>query len=266
MELTNRFRCGEIAAISHLINQGPTMLHTWIHDSRFKQSLIAIVVVCNACFLPAHSVPAIAAEASASAPTSDSLAAAARHDDQQWERMLIFDEKSVESANGVKFQVNQTKKHPENPVLSPGEPQQWDSLQVIWPGTVLYDPKDKTFRCWYSGMDAVQKNRPPLWVPGYAESKDGLHWTKPNLGQFQHNGLDTNRIIVDWSNQVLSLFMNNPDQSAPAKLFLAFWYGHEPDRLLKVLASSADGKVWKNEGTALRPVDTRRESYYDICQ
>jgi hypothetical protein len=235
-------------------------------SKRTNALLIAIAALSIACLTLGH-VGRVSAEETLASNAAD---AASTGDDHQrantWNTILVFDEKSVESAKGVTFHLNPAKKHPENPVLSPGEPQQWDSLQVIWPGTVLLDPKDNLFRCWYSGMDAVQANRPPLWVPGYAESKDGIHWTKPNLGQHKHNGQDTNRIVVDWSNQVLSLVMDNPDQSDPQRRFLAFWYGSEPDRLLKVLASSADGKVWKNEGTALRPVDAKRESYYDICQ
>jgi hypothetical protein len=191
---------------------------------------------------------------------------AANSSDRVWNTVLMLDEQSVESSEGVKFELNAAKKHPENPVLAPGEPQEWDGLQVIWPGTVLYDPNEKVFRCWYSGLDAVQKNRPPLWVPGYAESKDGVNWTKPALGQYQHNGEDTNRIVVDWTDQVLSLVAENSDRSDPDRRFLSLWYGHEPDRLVKVLASSADGKKWKSDGVVHRPTDTRRESYYDICQ
>ena len=142
--------------------------------------------------------------------------------------LLVLDRQSVADAIDVTFQVNRAVKHPENPVLLPGEPQQWDSLQVIWPGTVLYNPVDKVFRCWYSGMDAVQKNRPPLWVPGYAESSDGIHWTKPDLGQHTHNGESTNRIVVDWSNRVLSTVTENPDTSDPRRRFLRSGMARSP--------------------------------------
>ena len=53
---------------------------------------------------------------------------------------LILDESSVASHEGVTFHLNQATKHPGNPALMPGVPGEWDSLQVSWPGTVLYDP------------------------------------------------------------------------------------------------------------------------------
>lgn len=180
--------------------------------------------------------------------------------------LLILDRQSVAVAEGVAFHLNPAKKHPENPLMLPGEPQQWDSLQVIWPGTVLYDAENKLFRCWYSGMDAVQKNRPPLWVPGYAESTDGIHWTKPELGQYKHNDLPTNRILVDWSHHVISTVLMNIDRSDPQRRFLALWHTSTNEGYRKILASSPDGKAWKNEGIAYTPIDNARTSFFDISQ
>ena len=31
----------------------------------------------------------------------------------------------------------------------------------------------------------------------YAESRDGIHWTKPELGQHEFNGSKRNNIIID---------------------------------------------------------------------
>ncbi len=80
---------------------------------------------------------------------------------------LIFDEQSVAASRGVTFHLNAATKHPENPVMLPGEPHQWDSLQVGWPGTVLYSPRDRKFRCWYSGLDVLQ-TPDRAWHTGYA--------------------------------------------------------------------------------------------------
>src|SRR5439155_9901211 len=135
----------------------------------------------------------------------------------------IFDGSSVFSTERVTFHLGTAARHPENPLLIPGEPQEWDGLQVTWPGTVLYDEIDRRFRCWYSGLDAVQSNRPPLWLPGYAESEDGIHWTKPSLGQYMHRGFPTNRIVVNWKPWILSLVLRNPDPSDQQRKFLSLW-------------------------------------------
>lgn len=43
---------------------------------------------------------------------------------------LIIDESCVESTQGISFRLSQASKHPDNPVLIPGYPHEWDSLQV----------------------------------------------------------------------------------------------------------------------------------------
>lgn len=169
---------------------------------------------------------------------------------------LILDEQSVAASRGVTFHLNQATKHPANPVLMPGIPGEWDSLQVSWPGTVLYDAEDKLFRCWYSGLDAIVADRPPgSWATGFAESHDGVHWTKPVLGQLTHRGRDTNRIVVNWSKYVHSGVWLNPDGNDRARKFLALWVTVADERWAMALASSPDGKVWTHERTAYKEVD-----------
>ena len=179
---------------------------------------------------------------------------------------LVLDRLSMADADGATFHLNPAQKRPENPVLLPGEPQEWDGLQVSWPGTVLYDANEKLFRCWYNGLDAVQKNRPPRWVPGYAESTDGVHWTKPRLGQYSHNGEDTNRILVDFSTEVISLVVANPDRNDPERRFLAHWQGDDPATvtMVKKFATSPDGKKWKYEGIAMLPDGPERDKFIDL--
>lgn len=186
-------------------------------------------------------------------------------DINQLKPLLILDRESVADADRATFHLNPAQKHPENPVLLPGEPQHWDGLQVIWPGTVLYDAEDKLYRCWYSGLDAVQKNRTKVpWVPGYAESQDGIHWTKPALGQLTHEGMPTNRISVAWSQQVLTIVVKNPDQSDPAHRFLALWHVDNETGQRKILASSPDGKSWKEEGIPFAPEGGDRLKFIDV--
>ncbi len=57
------------------------------------------------------------------------------------------------------------------PVLSAERP--WERVAVMCPH-VLYDDKHRLFRMWYSGGEQYEPN-----AIGYATSKDGLKWTKP---------------------------------------------------------------------------------------
>ena len=233
------------------------------HKYDRRQFLTSSAQTCSALLTGTLLLQAPAA--SSAMPTQSTPAGAKPSSIDSLNCLLILDRESVAAAEHVEFHLNPAQKHAENPLLSPGAAHEWDGLQITWPGTVLYDNDDQMFRCWYSGIDAVQKNRPPLWVPGYAESPDGIHWTKPVLGQYRHNDLPTNRIVVDFSDKVLSLVMKNPDQSNPARKFLALWH-NDQQGFRKVLASSPDGKVWKNEGFAFVPVDADRGSYFDVYQ
>src|SRR5688572_5827391 len=112
---------------------------------------------------------------------------------------LILDAESVEHVSGdISFHLNPATKHSENPVLLPGEPHDWDSLNVTWPGTVLHSPRDRKWRCWYGGLDVVQQPG-RCWRFGYAESDDGVNWIKPVLGQVRFLDRDTNQLKPDWA-------------------------------------------------------------------
>ena len=63
-------------------------------------------------------------------------------------------------------------KYAGNPVMSAGPAGSFDDASV-WPGTVLYDGQE--YQMWYTG----EKNASEFtWAIGYAESDDGLSWTR----------------------------------------------------------------------------------------
>src|SRR5262245_18696111 len=123
--------------------------------------------------------------------------------------LLILDSALVAHSQGVTFHLNQATKHPENPVLQPGEPHHWDSLCVSWPGTVLYSPSDRKWRCWYLALDIVQ-TPDRIWHTGYAESDDGIHWVKPSLGHIRFLDRDTNQLANNWGAYYLRTVFENP--------------------------------------------------------
>lgn len=58
---------------------------------------------------------------------------------------------------------------------------------------------DDIFRMYYRGShyDEAAKKASHREVTCYAESKDGIHWTKPNLGLFEFDGSKANNIVWD---------------------------------------------------------------------
>lgn len=82
------------------------------------------------------------------------------------------------------------------PVLTPDrtKPRAPDFLASNFYGTVLHD--EGKFRMWYYGLHYLSK--PSELHPGpvcYAESRDGISWTKPNLGQTEIKGSRDNNAI-----------------------------------------------------------------------
>ena len=73
-----------------------------------------------------------------------------------------------------------------------------DEGHTILYGTVIKD--GDTFRMWYlANFDAKQLKTPAPkhWRPMcYAESKDGIHWIKPDLGLVEFNGNKKNNICL----------------------------------------------------------------------
>src|SRR5205085_10763108 len=91
---------------------------------------------------------------------------------------LFLDDYLIASMKNVKRTVEQAQKHAKNPLIWPTE--SWeDKLSTIY-GSVIRD--GEKYRAWYkSGMGV-----------GYAESDDGIRWTKPALDLVLIDGQKTN--------------------------------------------------------------------------
>ena len=87
-------------------------------------------------------------------------------------RILFLDLEEMEELEGVVQRVTEAEKHPLNPVLPLGDLGEWDSTQARpWESrTVLYDPEDGLFKCWYAGADLTPER---WWRGGYAISEGG---------------------------------------------------------------------------------------------
>ncbi|MHB1456614.1 MAG: hypothetical protein ACYC0V_06840 [Armatimonadota bacterium] len=191
--------------------------------------------------------------------------------DGDYRTLLFIDRSSVDTISGSTFSLNQAKKHPMNPLLVPGDTDKWDSLQVTWPATVIYSPTDRMFRCWYAGFDAMQVPG-RYWQSGYAESKDGINWKKPDLGQATYLDRPTNRIVLPWnSGALIRCVFENPGRTNPTERFGCLYLDRatRPDGaefLLSGLGWSSDGKTWVHGGVSYEAPGNDRASYQDICQ
>jgi predicted GH43/DUF377 family glycosyl hydrolase len=118
-------------------------------------------------------------------------------------------------------------KHLGNPVMNVGASGAFDDLGV-WPGTVLFD--GERYRMWYTGAYGLLSDYD--WQIGYAESFDGLSWTRQLLPVLDPG--------AGWDSSVVY---------APSVLFdgvrYNMWYtGHNTYNVNIGYAFSQDGLGW----------------------
>lgn len=200
------------------------------------------------------------------------------------EVLFAFDDRSIPWRHNLKLKLVEAKKHPANPVLRRGPKGAPDHGHAILYGTVIKDG-DK-FRMWYLGMFEVELKSgqaPGWWRPMcYAESDDGVRWTKPNLGLVEFNGNRNNNIcLIEGEpfsltkvNDFLSV-LYEPDDPDPSRRYKAAYIAHPPYDDIKggmspigvkervvgatILATSADGLRWKIVGD--RPANAGGERF-----
>ena len=116
---------------------------------------------------------------------------------EEGRKVLFLDLAEVAELDGLIETFHPMRKHPSNPVLRTGPPGAPDSRRAHAYGEVHYDGNH--FRMWYSAW--AREDTQALFAGtaghhvGYAESRDGIHWTKPSLGQYEFGGSTDNNIV-----------------------------------------------------------------------
>lgn len=184
-----------------------------------------------------------------------------------------FDDHAIPWRKNVFVTPVTATKHPANPVLRRGPDGAPDHGHAILYGTVI--KTGDRFRMWYLGMFETEieaGQAPGWWRPMcYAESDDGIHWTKPELGLVEFNGNTRNNICLIESevpslakvNDFLSI-LHEPDDPDPEKRYKCVYIAHPefhdvrggrsgigPDERrwgAFIAATSPDGLRWKVVG------------------
>ena len=113
------------------------------------------------------------------------------------QKQLFFDQRFIENADHVTITMNPPRKL--GPVLKPDR--RWEDFRITSYFTVVQD--GGVCRMYYSCFSEDQWNFASSEVTWrdyaflcLAESTDGIHWTKPNLGIIEYNGSRSNNIIA----------------------------------------------------------------------
>ncbi|MBM4085684.1 MAG: hypothetical protein FJ272_12920 [Planctomycetes bacterium] len=104
---------------------------------------------------------------------------------------------------------------------------------------------DGRWRMYYS----CHRWKPRALGIAVAESTDGLHWTKPMLGQMRVEGADSNRMVIeglyDGADIVQPQVLRLPDGRWRMYIWL---HGQSQGLVRYIIAESADGLRWKTVG------------------
>jgi len=178
------------------------------------------------------------------------------------ERYVFLDPRRVRNASGVVRRFHPAKKH-DGPVLV--KEREWEKGGIEVGQSVLYH--DGRFRMWYMTMMMVPGERPANPdVVAYAESTDGIHWERPDVGLLEFDGSRKNSLVnlfglwpsvmpglpgTEFEGKLLALSMPtggpHPENRASVKLGLPQQVAHEPryDKVLPTgLETDAGARRW----------------------
>src|SRR5688572_10238651 len=112
--------------------------------------------------------------------------------------LFAFDQVSIPFIENLKVEMREPKRHAANPVVPRGPKGSPDSWAVQFYGSIVRE--DGKFRMWYvaAGDERVERkgDRSEPWKVAYAESDDGVKWTKPNLGLVEYRGSKSNNLVL----------------------------------------------------------------------
>ena len=143
--------------------------------------------------------------------------------------LFAFDDVSFPFTYNLYLSMHQPRKHADNPVLPLGEPGDPDEWQQRYYGTVIRH--QGKFKMWYVGASREGFSTPELgggidfrgWRFLYAESQDGIHWEKPDLGLVEFRGNRNNNLLLmpEGFRGYHILVLHEPEDPDPSRRFKA---------------------------------------------
>jgi hypothetical protein len=129
-------------------------------------------------------------------------------------RQLFVDDYLIAEREGLRRRLHQPTKHPGNPVMAARTP--WEGHGPVL-AYCLRDGATGRFRLWYrSRVSYTVSGRSYLGPNMLAESDDGLHWGRPQLGLHEFEGSTANNIILP-AGDLRGLIHEPQDVAAPWK-------------------------------------------------
>ena len=159
--------------------------------------------------------------------------------------LLAIDDRSLPWQRGVYLDMRPPVKHPDNPVLERGREGACDFWRAGQP-SVLHE--DGRWRMWYVARHQMY-GHDQIHI-AYAQSHDGVHWEKPELGLRELNGNSRNN-LVDCAPGLNSCTVIRDPDAPPDRRYVMVgedmtdWveWGHRAPSITRIDVS-ADGLHW----------------------
>lgn len=163
---------------------------------------------------------------------------------------LFLDDEMICWRRNIRREIQPAQMHDGNPLLKRKHP--WESRHICLYGNVLHDNEHNIFRMWYNAYGEDYWNQQTL---AYAESKDGINWTRPMLEIRSLAGhKKTNILMGPDVNLHGPCVIRNPNTSDPNRRYLllfdsyAKWHKEAKTMGIKerwcYAAESPDGLHW----------------------
>lgn len=179
--------------------------------------------------------------------------------DRKW---LTWDESLFERSAGVTFEMQRPHRTGDRCLVAD---KPWESWQIGGMMSLLQD--GGKFRLWYGVSHGIRNGEE--YAVAYAESDDGVHWRKPELGLVEYDGSRQNNLVVGYSSVIGQVFI---DPHAPPdsryRMLVAIYPTRAGDPRFLTLLSSADGLRWSQPERNVVPegdvaLDTQSQAYWD---
>lgn len=170
------------------------------------------------------------------------------------ERQLFLDDQCIAEMTDLRRTMHQPEKR--GAVIVPDRP--WEiSLQTRC--APAWDPDEKVFKIWL----LTSTNIPDVAGTTYAESKDGVHWTKPALRQYEVEGsLENNFVALDpetgWPENAIENVVYDPDDPDPDRRYKGFLGCYDRQPIV-----SPDGIHWTRLDVPAIPSQDESNLSYD---
>lgn len=190
------------------------------------------------------------------------------------QKQLFIDHKFIESSEGIELVVQEPFQTREKLIVAD---QPWEEDAVLGSYSTVVQEGDK-IRLWYdirAGAPPRGERNPRFMGMGYAESSDGIHFTKPVLNLVERNGTRKNNLVLPPNPDQLAIgggsVWRDDNPNCPPEARYKSWTKIYPRKNSGIrgphrIFVSPDGFHWKldeREFSGLRAADTQPSWFWE---